>query len=161
MKEYVLIHVRPWKTNITLLVLKEKPAWQKGRLNLVGGKVEEGESPQEAAERELQEEAGWPADKMTLMGEIIGNDCVVHCFLAEMNYYKQPKPRAEEIEKVAWYAWEDIKDDYRLMPNLRIIIPLLKMEVKGWRITDQESSVGVDHHKISIELPIETPFING
>lgn len=43
------------------------------------------------------------------------------------------------------------------MPNLRIIIPLLHTETKGWRIVDQESSVGVDCHKISVELP----FING
>ena len=66
-----------------------------------------------------------------------------------------------EIEKVEWYTWSEVKNDCRLIPNLRIIIPLLHTEIKGWRILDQESSVGVNCHKISVELPIDVPFVNG
>lgn len=41
-----------------LLIRKRRPVWQAGRLNGVGGKVEPGETPGEAMEREFWEEAG-------------------------------------------------------------------------------------------------------
>lgn len=40
------------------LIRKAKPAWQAGRLNGIGGKVEPGEDPQLAMAREFEEEAG-------------------------------------------------------------------------------------------------------
>jgi 8-oxo-dGTP diphosphatase len=40
------------------LVRKNRPAWQAGRLNGVGGHVEKGETPAEAMRREFWEEAG-------------------------------------------------------------------------------------------------------
>jgi 8-oxo-dGTP pyrophosphatase MutT (NUDIX family) len=161
MTEYVLIHAKvEWHEPMVLLVLKERPSWQKGRLNLVGGKVEEGETPQQAALRELKEESGFEAGTVSKLGEIIGVDCIVHCFSAFVDKV-DPQPRDEEDELVAWYSWEKVKHDYRLMPNLRIIIPLLEMQSSGWRITDQQSSVDVDWHSISVDLLIEKPFVNG
>ncbi len=40
------------------LIEKQKPAWQKGCLNGIGGKIEEGETHDAAAARELHEESG-------------------------------------------------------------------------------------------------------
>lgn len=40
------------------LVRKERPDWQAGRLNGIGGKIEAGETPAEAMVREFQEETG-------------------------------------------------------------------------------------------------------
>lgn len=40
------------------LIQKLQPAWQKGLLNGIGGKIELGESPAEAMSREFQEETG-------------------------------------------------------------------------------------------------------
>ncbi|EYU13940.1 NUDIX domain-containing protein [Photorhabdus aegyptia] len=40
------------------LISKLQPSWQKGKLNGVGGKIEAGESPQQAMAREFAEEAG-------------------------------------------------------------------------------------------------------
>mgnify|MGYP001444189370 CR=1 FL=1 len=39
-----------------VLIQKAKPAWQEGRLNAVGGKIEPGETPSQAMEREFLEE---------------------------------------------------------------------------------------------------------
>lgn len=41
-----------------LLIRKNKPEWQKGKLNGVGGKVESDESPPHAMRREFEEEVG-------------------------------------------------------------------------------------------------------
>src|SRR5688572_12750088 len=41
-----------------LLIRKRRPAWQVGKLNGVGGKVEPGEVPLHAMRREFREEAG-------------------------------------------------------------------------------------------------------
>ncbi len=41
-----------------LLIHKRKPAWQAGRLNGVGGKIEAGETPIAAMVREFREETG-------------------------------------------------------------------------------------------------------
>lgn len=162
--EYVLVHAKvKWHEPMVLLVLKKRPSWMEGRLNLVGGKVEKGETPQQAALRELKEESGFEVkdDMISKLGIILGVNCIVHCFSASVGDKIDPKPRDEEDELVAWHYWEKAKDDYRLMPNLRIIIPLLEMESSGWQITDQQSSVDVNWHPISVDLFIEKPFVNG
>jgi len=41
-----------------LLIRKNRPAWQAGKLNGVGGKIEPGETPHAAARREFLEETG-------------------------------------------------------------------------------------------------------
>src|SRR5665213_872665 len=40
------------------LMRRTRPAWQAGRVNALGGKVAEGETPADAARREVREEAG-------------------------------------------------------------------------------------------------------
>jgi len=40
------------------LIRKNKPEWQAGRLNAIGGKIEDGETPGQAMNREFIEEAG-------------------------------------------------------------------------------------------------------
>lgn len=144
----------------TLLVLKNKPAWQRGRLNLLGGKVEPGETPQEAAVRELFEESGLAGDNPDVLGKIYGVDCVIWCISVRV-YNSELSPRSEETELVQWYSWNEVKDDPRLIPNLRVIIPLMRMNVFGWMIDDKDSSIGKGSHRIAVELDIKTPFING
>lgn len=41
-----------------VLVEKTRPAWQAGRVNALGGKLRPGETPSDAARREVGEEAG-------------------------------------------------------------------------------------------------------
>lgn len=46
------------RAEYVLLVHKLKPEWQRGRLNGIGGKIEPGETPLEAMDRECLEETG-------------------------------------------------------------------------------------------------------
>ena len=80
MKEYVLILPIISGSKSLLLVEKAKPEWQKGRLNLLGGSIEDGETPEEAAIRELEEESGIKVNSATLSGKIVGDNFIVYCF---------------------------------------------------------------------------------
>lgn len=58
MQEYVLGFMFSDDLDSLLLIRKQRPVWQAGRLNGVGGKVEAEESPLYAMIREFREETG-------------------------------------------------------------------------------------------------------
>jgi len=57
-KEYVLGFLFNRAGDQVVLIEKQTPEWQRGQLNGVGGKIEVGETPRQAMEREFAEEAG-------------------------------------------------------------------------------------------------------
>jgi 8-oxo-dGTP pyrophosphatase MutT (NUDIX family) len=136
--EYVLIlcsryHATKEQYQV-LVVLKNRPEWQAGKYNLIGGKVED-ELPDVAAKRELFEEAGLKASKMVLMGTLHGEtekegvvqSNIIYCFKALLeDGYAALEPRPEETEPVFWMSMEDVLNNKRLMPNLRVIIPMMQ-----------------------------------
>lgn len=68
-----------------VLIRKNKPEWQKGKLNGVGGKIEPGEQPIQAMVREFEEETGFrtEVDEWSyLRAERFVNGVVVHFFYA-------------------------------------------------------------------------------
>lgn len=155
MKSYVIVHARHPDGKI-LLVLKDRPESQKGRLNLVGGKIEKGEMPTYAAQRELQEESGLVGTLPKLCGAIKGVDYVIYCFVVDV-CDKAINPREGETEKVDWYPL-DVFDDSRLMPNLRLVIPMLQMGVTDWVISDHKSSLGIPTHDVMVSLSADELF---
>jgi len=57
-KYYVAGFLFSYDLKKVALIQKTKPAWQAGRYNAIGGKIEEGETPQQAMRREFIEETG-------------------------------------------------------------------------------------------------------
>jgi 8-oxo-dGTP diphosphatase len=55
---YVLALLFTPERDRVVLMRKTRPAWQAGRVNALGGKLHPGESPADAARREVREEAG-------------------------------------------------------------------------------------------------------
>lgn len=53
-----------------LMAVEHSPAFDREVLVLVGGEVEQGEPLEETANRELQEELGWRAERIEFLGEI-------------------------------------------------------------------------------------------
>ncbi len=88
-KEYVLILCH--NKGQFLFVNKNRPEWQKGKTNLIGGKVEPNETAMEAAHRECSEEVGFEPKDLQLCGEISDskdrNTFVVYCFKAEEKWF--------------------------------------------------------------------------
>jgi 8-oxo-dGTP diphosphatase len=105
---------------VVALIKKNRPAWQAGKLNGIGGKVEEGELPSEAMRREFTEETGVEIDRWTPFAEMVFTDCTVFCFVA------QDDDRIFEIhsmtdEKV---RISNIHDTEGRLPNLAWLVPM-------------------------------------
>lgn len=142
MIEYVLIYAYRPDGKITL-VLKDRPASQKGKLNLVGGKIEPGEEPFFAAIREFKEETGLDIVSPQFSGMVSGVDFKIYCFSVKIEDKFEIKPMEGETELVDWYDLSVISDS-RLMKNLRVVIPLFNSGMTGWTIKDDLSQTDND-----------------
>lgn len=91
--DYIIMNARDWVITIPekdgkFLMVKQ---WRHGEKDLSiefpGGVIDEGEEPQVAAVRELEEETGYKAGKLTKLGTVNPNPALfsnhVHIYLAE------------------------------------------------------------------------------
>lgn len=104
------------------LVRKNRPEWQAGKINAIGGKIEEGEAPYQAMRREFQEEAGVDRYDWKQFATLTGKGFVVHfysCFVPDFENVGTMTDEAIEI----WYVPTALRSD-DLIPNLRVMIPL-------------------------------------
>lgn len=160
-KKCVVVYAHdPQHPGRVLLVKKDRPAWQKGCLNLLGGKIEEGETELETALRELKEESGLKLYKkqhkdVKLMGAIVSNVNTVYCVSLPVDSSLALKPRKGETEKVKWYDWDDARKDPRLIPNLLCIIPLIQSGVTGWFLDGHTVGEGV--YEVTMRFLLDHP----
>lgn len=139
-----------------IIIKKDRPQWQCGRYNLPGGHIENGESPEEAAIRELKEETGlFPLinAKPKILGTIYGQFGVVYCIKIPV-VYNRLIPRDTETEIPKWTTYHRIKNNKLLIPNLKIIIPLMHQELIDWIIKDTSDSNNKDMHSFNIIVKI-------
>lgn len=149
MKRYVLVNAV--YAEFVLLLHKNRPDWQRNRLNLCGGKIEDGETPEITAVRELFEETGLTvSEEPVCMGKLIGHEFEIFCFNAKV---ASTVLQTEEDQKPEWFYWDEIKYSPKLIPNLRVIIPLMNSGIMGWEITDNYKSRTGDLHEITIKIP--------
>ncbi len=87
-----------------LLMLKDRPEWQAGKYNGIGGKVEDGEHPLTAMERECYEEAGLRISKWTNFARMDGKDFQIQCYSTFLDTI--PKWESKTSERVeAFPVW--------------------------------------------------------
>ena len=86
------------------LIHKNRPEWQKGRLNGVGGKIEEGETSIACIVREAREETGLSTkeDQWVFLGTIHESDVIVD-FYAMLHAGTPEEVRTCTDELVEWY----------------------------------------------------------
>lgn len=105
------------------LIWKKRPTWQKGRLNGIGGKLEPGETPAQAMDREAAEEAGLGGLPWQVVARLTG---VRGDF--EVSFFAAFDDRAHEARSLTDEAVEFFPTsmlwDLPLVPNLRVILPL-------------------------------------
>ncbi|MFJ2479254.1 NUDIX hydrolase [Pseudomonas sp. NPDC087598] len=84
------------KDDQVLYVRKTKSKW-----TLPGGKIESGETPVQAAVRELEEETGLIAEDLTYLARYEKNDTVHFVFIFMLQSGEKPSPK-NEIAACKW-----------------------------------------------------------
>lgn len=108
------------------LIEKQSPAWQKGKLNGIGGKFEETDkSIKDCAIREFEEETGVLLEKQNLyyIGENYGNTYSVDVFTIKTDKIFQCKTIEKEVVKIL--KLDDLKTQ-KTIDNVPILIDLAK-----------------------------------
>lgn len=108
---------------ILLLYREDEDHWE-----VPGGKVEEDESPTEAAVREAEEEIGVKIslEKPFYTGEFQHEDELFlwNGYIAEINE-GEPEIQESKFGKLEWIEGSEL-DDLELAPNLEMILPALR-----------------------------------
>ena len=110
------------------LILKQRPKWQEGLWNGIGGHIKEGETPEQAMQREFNEEAGINTDAwercIEMSGEFEGkHHWVLYTFRAACPLEGLPV-KSETDEKVGTWALSSLWG-LNTIGNLKWIVPLL------------------------------------
>lgn len=108
-----------------VLIEKEKPEWQKGKYNAIGGKIEPGEAPLAAMVREFEEETSIQT-KIEDWNDLctIGDDAyeVYFYFCANKNWRDYMTCETEKVFHIHVMDLPDIR--HRMIENLNWLIPL-------------------------------------
>lgn len=106
-----------------LLITKNRPEWQKGAINGLGGKCEKGESMLDCVAREVWEESGLKivTEDYKYVGELHWTEWEVAVFAA---MYSGNKNDAKTLtdEPVVWYRVDNLPK--KCKTNLTWLIPL-------------------------------------
>lgn len=111
--EYVLGFCFNEEKTSVVLIRKNKPTWQAGLLNGVGGKIECGESAFEAMVREFKEEVGVKTSTIDwkLFCNLRGKDFTVYCFKC-FNSEAWSKASQQEVEYVEKHFVQQVYRPY-------------------------------------------------
>jgi len=133
--DYVVGFLFDHARRVVVLLEKQKPLWQKGLLNGVGGKIEDGKTPYQAMHREFEEETGCVLgahDEATDWEEFCelrayngapSLRCTVHFFRAFAPDEVLWGCRTTTLEKVGVYELRRLGDK-TTMANLPWLIPM-------------------------------------
>jgi 8-oxo-dGTP diphosphatase len=126
--EYVLGFALSTDMKRVILLRKMKPAWQKWKLNGVGGKIETGESGPDAMAREFMEETGLHtnAKEWVFFAQMTGADWTCYCFTMTISTDERNTILSHPIDLNNEVLGEYDADSlpFSVIPNLRWLIPM-------------------------------------
>lgn len=121
MTEYVLGLL--FSDDGVVLIRKDHPPRQRGRLNGIGGRVRDDESPDAAMTREFEEEAGLTVPRWLRFCVLDLPHVRVYCYRAVYATQANLRGRPEETELASWYSLRALENS-TLIPDLRWLIPM-------------------------------------
>lgn len=123
MKNYVLGFMFSPSQRDVLLISKTKPDWQEGKLNGIGGMIEQPESGVAAMIREFKEETDicTMEDQWRQFATLNGKDYQVVCFKTKSDLIWEAKSITEEE---VFQIQVDEFDKYDLVENVRWLVEM-------------------------------------
>lgn len=118
---YVVGFMFTHKADVVVLIQKNRPEWQKGLFNGLGGKIEAGETPAQAMSREFYEEGGLMYVPWDHYATLIGESCEVYVFRGFSSLSDGVYSRTDE--KVSAFPVNYLPLG-KSVPNLSFLIPL-------------------------------------
>lgn len=120
MKTYVAGFLFDAEYEHVALIRKEKPEWQKGRLNGIGGKIEPGEASPDAMRREFLEETGMDVSNWNRFIKLSGEGYTVDFYYAVGNPWDVTTTTDEQV---GCYQVSELTQ-LNTIPNLQWLIPM-------------------------------------
>ena len=105
-----------------VLIRKNRPEWQRGKLNGLGGRIEPGETPASAMRREFQEETGVDIPDWKEFAVLTGTGFVVHFFYGCADWETIGRVSSLTDELVRTYQLNEL-GSLPTVPNAKWLIP--------------------------------------
>ncbi len=114
------------------LIRKIKPDWMKGKLNGIGGKIEDGETEKEAMAREFQEETGVTtlSEEWIKFATLESNSSFVNFFYTCSVELYEVRTVEEEIVDY-FYISNLMREIHEALPNVLWLIQMARSWRKG------------------------------
>ena len=122
MKKYVLGFAFDEKKNDVALILKNRPEWQAGHLNGIGGHLEYMEGPKNAMIREFEEETGYHKSEWNHYITMYFDEAIVWCYYSIVPLEKLKTMTDEEIYITS--INDIVMGRAKVINNLQWLIPM-------------------------------------
>lgn len=120
MKHYVAGFLFDEEFEKVALIKKNRPEWQAGFFNGIGGKIELDENPRAAMIREFKEEAGMDIEMWESFAVLRADDWIVYMYWANGDLSKLQSLTDEPVS-----VWEIHElTELNVIPNLRWLVPM-------------------------------------
>jgi 8-oxo-dGTP pyrophosphatase MutT (NUDIX family) len=132
MTDFAIVHAT-YLVDQLVMIRKNRPGWQAGKLNLPGGHIEAGEAPFEAAHRELEEETSLTTGNLRSSGVVYAGEHVIHVFETD-RVDGEPTTKTNELVEVIPYRYLNYEADQLADQNIRIIHGFVTNRIAGWAL---------------------------
>lgn len=121
MIEYVVGYLFDFSNNV-VLIRKTKPAWQAGKMNGIGGKVEPGENALQAMIREFKEETGADFTDWEKFIELSEEGYKLHSYRGITNdvHYLGIQTTTDEVVEIV--DWTNMTDEVLIEAKWQILM---------------------------------------
>lgn len=120
--------------SLVLLIRKNRPEWQAGKLNGIGGKIEPGELADEAMVREFREETGIESESShwTKFLRYSANDhgTIIHCYATKTLVIERARSLTdEEVLRLTFREAAFGNHVPSLVPSLAWLLPMARFSI--------------------------------